>query len=222
MNPKDGQLYVSGMTGWGSYTPLDGCFQRVRYTGEPAQLPVGFHAVENGVLVTFAQPRSTAKIAEDVSRSHFAQAWNYKYGPGYGSQELSPGHPGVPGHDPWAIRSAHVLDDGRTLFLELPDLQPVNQLHLRLNARGRSPSTSSPRSTASPAVHRLPGLRAPAPKTIAAHPILADMAALTHQAHAQPLGQAHPGCPIDPDRGRQEPELRPPDPHRQGPTSRSS
>ena len=47
-NPKDGQLYVSGMTGWGTYTPLDGCFQRVRYTGDPVQLPVEFHAHENG------------------------------------------------------------------------------------------------------------------------------------------------------------------------------
>ena len=50
MNPADGQLYVSGMTGWGSYTPLDGSFQRVRYTGEPAQVPVAFHAHQNGVL----------------------------------------------------------------------------------------------------------------------------------------------------------------------------
>ncbi len=38
-NPRDGQLYVSGMAGWGTYTPADGCFQRVRYTGEPVQLP---------------------------------------------------------------------------------------------------------------------------------------------------------------------------------------
>ncbi len=28
-NPADGQLYVSGMTGWGTYSPDDGCFQRV-------------------------------------------------------------------------------------------------------------------------------------------------------------------------------------------------
>ena len=51
-NPKDGQLYVSGMAGWGTYTPADGCFQRVRYTGDPVQLPIAFHAHENGVLVT--------------------------------------------------------------------------------------------------------------------------------------------------------------------------
>ena len=38
MNPKDGQLYVSGMSGWGSYTPRDGCFQRdpLHRRGRPA------------------------------------------------------------------------------------------------------------------------------------------------------------------------------------------
>ncbi len=55
-NPHDRQLYVTGMTGWGSYTPADGCFQRVRYTGKPAQIPTAFHARENGVLLTFSLP----------------------------------------------------------------------------------------------------------------------------------------------------------------------
>ncbi len=191
MNPKDGQLYVSGMGGWGSYTPLDGCFQRVRYTGEPAQMPVAFRAVENGVLVTFALPLDRA-TAEDP-RGHFAQAWNYKYSPGYGSQELSPSHPGTPGHDAWPIRSAHVLDDGRTLFLEIPDLRPVNQLHLMLKA-GATPVDLVA------TVHRLaapftgfPGF-APAPKTIAAHPILADMAALAIKPTPNPWAKVLPGA----------------------------
>ena len=44
-NPKDGQLYVTGMTGWGTYTDADGCFQRACYIGStPVQLPTGFHA----------------------------------------------------------------------------------------------------------------------------------------------------------------------------------
>jgi ArsR family metal-binding transcriptional regulator len=34
------------MAGWGSYTSRDGCFQRVRYTGDPVQLPIAFHAHE--------------------------------------------------------------------------------------------------------------------------------------------------------------------------------
>ncbi|WP_435011165.1 DUF6797 domain-containing protein [Tundrisphaera lichenicola] len=177
MNPKDGQLYVSGMAGWGTYTPLDGCFQRVRYTGEPAQLPMALHAHENGVVVTFSNPVDR-EIAEKPG-SHFVQAWNYRYSPAYGSRELSPSHPGIAGHDPLAIRSAHVLSDGRSLFLELPDLQPVNQLQLHLRPDGGKPIDVFA------TVHRLatpftgyPGYE-PTSKTIAAHPILADMVALS-------------------------------------------
>src|SRR5205085_11947246 len=85
---------------------------------------------ENGVLLTFSQPLDRG-VAERPDH-HFAEVWNYRYSAGYGSPELSPRHPGMPGHDPMPIRSAHVLADGLSLFLELPDLQPVNQLHLHL------------------------------------------------------------------------------------------
>jgi putative heme-binding domain-containing protein len=183
-NPRDGQLYVSGMTGWGTYTPLDGCFQRVRYTGDPVQLPIEFHAHENGVLVRFSRPID--REVTQLPQRQFAQAWNYRYSAGYGSPELSPSHPGQPGHDALAIRSADVLADGRTLFLEIPDLQPVNQLHLHLR-----PDAGPPVDLFA-TVHRLappftgfPGYR-PAPKTIAAHPILADMVALSHRPAPNP------------------------------------
>ncbi|MGO9919470.1 MAG: DUF6797 domain-containing protein [Isosphaeraceae bacterium] len=183
-NPRDGQLYVSGQAGWGTYTSADGSFQRVRYTGGPVQLPTAFHAHENGVLLTFSQPLDPA-LAGRPDR-HFAQAWNYHYSAGYGSPELSPRHPGQPGHDPLAIRSAHVLTDGRTLFLEIPDLQPVNQLHLHLRKGDGAPIDVFA------TIHRLAapftgfsGYR-PAARTIAAHPILADMAALNHKPLPNP------------------------------------
>jgi azurin len=173
-NPKDGQLYVSGMGGWGTYTPDDGCFQRVRYTGEPVQLPIEFHVHQNGILVRFTQPldRSVARLPS----SHFGQCWNYRYSAGYGSAELSPSHAGIPGHDHVPIASSHVTSDGHGLFLEMPALQPVNQLHLHLGLSRRT--TCDMIIT----VHKLdkpysdfPGYRA-TEKTIAAHPILTDLA----------------------------------------------
>lgn len=36
------------------------------------------------------------------------------------------------GHDQLRIASAHILPDGRSLFLELPELQLCNQLHLQV------------------------------------------------------------------------------------------
>ena len=39
---------------------------------------------------------------------------------------------GLVGHDRLPITRVHLLPDQHSLFLEMPDLQPVNQLHLRL------------------------------------------------------------------------------------------
>jgi azurin len=182
-NPLDGQFYVSGMTGWGTYSLEVGCFHRVRFTGDRVQLPVGFHVYQNGVSVTFSEPIDRA-VAEKAGM-HFAQCWNYRYSGAYGSPEYSTRHQGVQGHDTLVIKSAHVLSGGRTLFLEIPDLQPVNQLHLRLyvESTGTAPSGRDLFAT----VHRLDkpftkfqGYR-PSPKTIAAHPILADLALATQR-----------------------------------------
>jgi putative heme-binding domain-containing protein len=174
-NPKDGQLYVSGMAGWGTYTPDDGCFHRVRYTGMRVQLPKAFHVHENGVLVTFTAPVDP-KVVGDAT-NHFAQVWNYRYGPGYGSPEFSTRHQGVEGHDVLAIKAAHVVDE-HTVFVQLPELQPVNQLHLYLEVDSGRPQELFI------TVHRLdkpftqiPDFR-PVEKTIAAHPQLIDLASL--------------------------------------------
>jgi putative heme-binding domain-containing protein len=193
-SPVDGQLYVSGMQGWGSYTPEVGCFQRVRYTGDPVQLPIGFRVHENGVMVKFSSgldPETAGQVA-----SHFAQCWNYRYSGAYGSPEFSTKHFGIRGHDPLQIASAHVVDDGKSLFLEIRDLQPVNQLHLRLE------SSSGKLHELFVTAHKLaqpytafPGYR-PQKKTVNPHPILADLAMATKSIPNPHAGRFKPARPI--------------------------
>jgi azurin len=165
------------MQGWGSYTTDPGSFQRVRYTGAPVQLPIGFQIHENGIAIRFSQPLDASFVGH--AAAHFAQCWNYRYGPGYGSPEFSTQHLGVRGHDRLTITAAHLLDDQRTLFLELPELQPVNLLHVRVQ------TTESQFRDLFVTVHRLdeprtdlPGYR-PVEKVISSHPILADLALAT-------------------------------------------
>lgn len=184
-SPVDHHLYASGQQGWVSFTPEDGCFQRVRYTGDTFQIATDFHVHENGLRITFTQPVNPVVVTN--TRNNFAQCWNYRYSGAYGSPELSPSHPGVLGHDPLRIASAHVLPDGRSIFLEIPDLQPVNQLHLRLHVNHNddylvcNPAGSGHDLFVT--VHRLDepfqgfnGYK-PVSKTIAAHPMLTDLAA---------------------------------------------
>ncbi|MBP6785843.1 MAG: heme-binding domain-containing protein, partial [Verrucomicrobiales bacterium] len=127
-NPNDGHIYVNGMQGWGSYTPKDGAFQRVRFTGGDKPVPVGFEARDNGVLVRFNQPVGDADVA-----TSFAQCWNYHYSAAYGSPEYSVKYADTPGHDPLEIRSVQKLEGGKTLFLEIPQLIPASQIHLHLS-----------------------------------------------------------------------------------------
>ncbi len=173
-SPSDGQLYVSGMSGWGSYTMEDGNFQRVRYTGKAVQQPVGFHAHQNGVVLNFTN-NIDRNIAENV-RSHFAQAWNYRYSPGYGSREFSSQHYGTPGHDVIQITKAVVLEDGKSLFLEIPDLQPVNQLHLRTHVgNGKASDLFLTIHALDQPFTKHKSIQATA-KTVEPHPILKDVA----------------------------------------------
>jgi azurin len=174
-NPKDGQLYVTGMQGWGTYTPDDGCFQRVRYTGDPVQLPRSFHLHENGVLISFTQPIDERAIA--ILSKQFAQVWNYGYSAGYGSPEFAPCHPGAVGHESLRVAGVHRIDL-QTIFVELPALQPVNQLHLSLQVDGGKPQELFV------TVHQLdkpftkfPGY-APTNKLIGAHPLAVDVTLL--------------------------------------------
>lgn len=175
MNPRDGQLYVSGLKAWADYSIDDGCFQRVRYTGKRVQLPRSMHLHQNGVLLSFAEPIDRNEVAKTAN--HFAQSWNYRYSAAYGSQELAPSHPGVVGHDALDIAGVHVIDD-KTVFVEIPDLQPASQVHLVLQVEpGRPQELFITSHKLDQPFTRFAGY-APMPKVIAAHPMSVDMTLL--------------------------------------------
>lgn len=136
VSPTDHQLYVGGMGGWGTYTPDPGCIERVRYVQELDTMPnpTGYHVHQNGVFLSFDRALTPVEATWYATpENHFAQAWNYRYSGNYGSAEYSIAHGGVRGHDRLAINQCVIGTDRQSLFLEIPDLQLCNQLHLRLS-----------------------------------------------------------------------------------------
>jgi len=130
-SPHDGQLYVAGSQGWQSAATRDGSLQRVRFTGKKAHLPIALHAHANGLRIEFTEPLDRA-TAEDAG-SYNAEQWNYEYAARYGSKEFSLTKPGVVGRDAVTIQAARLLPDGRSVFLEIPGLAPVMQMHVEWN-----------------------------------------------------------------------------------------
>jgi hypothetical protein len=130
-NPRDGHFYVAASTGWQTSAVKEGALHRVRFTGKPVYLPIAWHAHDNGLTLTFTQPLDRA-TAEDVG-SYAVHQWNYRYASQYGSKDWSAKNPATEGRDEVNLKSARLLPDGKTVFLEIPDLRPVMQMEIKYN-----------------------------------------------------------------------------------------
>jgi hypothetical protein len=124
VSPKDGQLYVSGLKGWQTNASVDGCLQRVRFTGKDAALPVGLSVKKGEVRLRFSAPLDADSVnADSVS----AERWDYAWTAAYGSPDLSVADPSKKGRDPVAISGVRLEADKRTVVIAIPDLKPVMQ-----------------------------------------------------------------------------------------------
>jgi glucose/arabinose dehydrogenase len=129
VNPKDGQVYLCGLRGWQTDGVREGGFYRVRYTGQAAHLPVAFHVVKDGLQITFTSPLSATE-ATSVD-NYDVEQWNYKWTSDYGSPEFSPSNPQLKQHDKVTVRSVKLSTDKKTVFLQMPDLRPVDQMRVK-------------------------------------------------------------------------------------------
>ena len=141
-NPLDGQLYVVGLNAWQTGGVKDGTFQRVRYTGKPANLPSGLQVRKDGLEITFTDPLDALSAVDDGNYS--VKQWNYKWTQAYGSKLYSVKDPtkvlGDKGQnanlgDPLAIKSVRLSDDKRTIFLQIEGLKPVMQSRIQYDIK---------------------------------------------------------------------------------------
>jgi len=136
VNPADGQLYGTGLSGWqGPAGGKDGCFQRLRYTGKPCRILDSVAVVDDGIHLHFnfhIDPEST----DNVKNWH-AEMWNYLWSRKYGSDQFSVLHPDQEGHDEVRIAGASLIDP-QTIHLDVPDIRPCDQFLLEFETRDQS------------------------------------------------------------------------------------
>ena len=134
-NPADGQLYITGLKGWQTNAGKDGGFDRVRYTGAPLNIPTGLHVTKTGISITFTGALETA--AGSDAGNYTAEAFNIKWSSAYGTKEYplaaDPNTEAAGKRDQWTIKSATVSSDQKTVFLEIPEIQKANCVHISYN-----------------------------------------------------------------------------------------
>lgn len=144
-NPVDHQLYVVGFKGWQTNAVQECAFQKVKFTGRQIYLPEALQIQDNGLRIRFAS-KLNRELAEDVD-SYAISIWNYLWSPMYGSGEFSVLHPNIQKmresyvkeskmhrqRDQLKVLSAKLMDDHRTVELELNVMRPVHQMQIDLD-----------------------------------------------------------------------------------------
>ncbi len=130
-HPSNRDLYTCGLVGWSSSQPIDGGFYRVRRTQTPLHLPVALHVKKAGIELTFSD-KLDPKSAADYGNWGVEQ-WNYKWTANYGSPHFSVANPRKQGQDEVEVADVTLSEDGKTVFLEIDDLQPVMQMQIKYN-----------------------------------------------------------------------------------------
>ncbi|MEX0646865.1 MAG: c-type cytochrome, partial [Balneolaceae bacterium] len=132
VHPSDGQLYMAGFTLWGTNSDGLAGLLRLRYTGLPDYMPGDFKVRDGGVILHFNEELDEESVRE-VS-NYRVERWNYKrtedYGSGYFRLDGSPGQELLP------VYSAHLSDDGKNVFLAIPNIVNTEQMQVsyKLNA----------------------------------------------------------------------------------------
>jgi mono/diheme cytochrome c family protein len=137
-NPRDGQLYYSGMTGWQSGATREGSVQRLRFTGEgggEGLYLMDARAREGRLELEFNRPLDPAELEEFGDWR--AEAWNYRYSKRYGSPHYKVTEPDTEGSDIFAIEALALGDGGRKLGVRIPELRPCHTLRLNFSVSGK-------------------------------------------------------------------------------------
>jgi hypothetical protein len=152
-NPKDGQLYLCGLKAWQTSGTQDGTFCRVRYTGKPVEMPVGFRVLPDGIELSFTCPLDP-ETANDPE-SFGVEQWNYRWTKEYGSADYSVADPEKKQRDEVTVKTATLRPDGKTVFLAIPDLKPVMQISIQYDLDTKAGDTIN--DTVHLTINRLPG-----------------------------------------------------------------
>lgn len=126
---NDGFPYFAGFNLWGSSSKGISSLLRLRYTGLPDKLPVGFEAGKEGVLLHFDQPLDSLSVANvgnfQVKRYNYLRTEEY----GSGHYRLD----GTPGEEMIPVLATHLSEDHKSVLLIVPNMTEVEQVEINFD-----------------------------------------------------------------------------------------
>ena len=115
------------MSAWATNQMIQvGGLYRVRYTGRSVHLPIAMKALAAGIQLTFAAPLDRA--AAENPDQYTITTWDLKRTRNYGSRRYNT--------QELTIDRVTLADDGKTLLIHLPDIQPTWVMEIKYTLTG--------------------------------------------------------------------------------------
>ncbi|MDA0315422.1 MAG: c-type cytochrome [Bacteroidetes bacterium] len=130
-NPGDGQLYLCGLSAWGSTQPQLGGLYRIRKVDKPMAIPVGIKATTQGIELSFTDELDAKSVAD--AAHYTVKTWDLLRSRNYGSKHYN--------EQTLAVTKAILGKDKKSIKLTIPDIKPTWVMEIQYqikDERGKS------------------------------------------------------------------------------------
>lgn len=114
-NPGDEQLYLCGLSAWGSTQPQLGGLYRIRKVDQPMAIPIGIKATTTGIELTFSDQLDPASVNQITN--YTVETWDLLRSRNYGSKHYN--------EKMLSVTKAELGKDKKTILLTIPEIKPT-------------------------------------------------------------------------------------------------
>jgi hypothetical protein len=126
-NPGDEQLYLCGLSAWGSTQPQLGGLYRIRRVDQPMVIPIGIKATTTGIELSFTDELDQASINQIAN--YTVETWDLLRSRKYGSKHYNEKF--------LKVTKAELGKDKKTIKLTIPEIKPTWVMEIQYQVKDK-------------------------------------------------------------------------------------
>ncbi|MDG1277706.1 MAG: c-type cytochrome [Algoriphagus sp.] len=127
-NPGDEQLYLCGLSAWGSTQPQLGGLYRIRKVNQPMVIPIGIKATTAGIELRFTDELDQTSVNQVAN--YTVETWDLLRSRNYGSKHYN--------EKTLPVTKAELGKDGKTITLTIPDIKPTWVMEIQYQVKDKN------------------------------------------------------------------------------------
>jgi cytochrome c5 len=127
-NPGDEQLYLCGLSAWGSTQPQLGGLYRIRKVNQPMVIPIGIKATTKGIELSFTDELDQASVNQITN--YTVETWDLLRSRNYGSKHYN--------EKTLPVTKAELGKDKKTILLTIPEIKPTWVMEIQYQVKDKS------------------------------------------------------------------------------------